>query len=539
MTDTATRRTTRAERMTHPLAVGAVKMLAEAAGGCVRPVQLRKTNLDTGQTEQVLVPCGSPMEATCPACAERCKSLRAEQCADGWHRDTEPVAPAAKPDDWQTWLLEQRAELQRARDQDAAAGVDTAELDELITELDVEIRRSGLRGSADPAAKKPARRTRSTRRRQDAPGLPRRKIDPRTVGKVYTAPDGKTYRPSMFLTLTLDTYGKVRDDGTPVHPDRYDYRRAARDAMHFPALADRFIKNLRRYVGYDAQYFGAIEPQRRLAPHLHLALRGTVPRADLRQIIAGTYFQVWWPTDDVKFDGERLPVWHDETGYLDPDTGEVLPTWDQALDAIGPQDEPRHVVWFGPMYDAQGVLPGTKDAGRCIRYLTKYLTKHLSGCHTADTDAQRDHAARLAEALRYEPCSPRCANWLRYGIQPQGAKKGQRPGACRGKAHRPDNLGYAGRRVLVSRKWSGKTLADHRADRKAWLLAMLGLPEPEDTGRYRWEQVGPSDTDFMPYGRRMLHVLADRAHWKASLAEARRRADEATGNLSATGTEAA
>jgi len=88
--------------------------------------------------------------------------------------------------------------------------------------------------------------------------------------------------------------------------------------------------------------------------------------------------------------------------------------------------------------------------------------------------------------------------------------------------------------VLNSRKWSGKTLADHRADRKAWLPAMLGLPDEADTGRCRWEQVSPADSDFMPYGRRMLHVLADRTQWKASLAEARRRADEATGSLSAT-----
>ncbi len=49
----------------------------------------------------------------------------------------------------------------------------------------------------------------------------------------------------------------------------------------------------------------------------------------------------------------------------------------------------------------------------------------------------------------------------------------------------------------------------------------------------------PSDADFMPYGRRMLHVLADRAKWNASLAEARRRVGEATGNLSAIGKEAA
>jgi hypothetical protein len=101
-----------------------------------------------------------------------------------------------------------------------------------------------------------------------------------------------------------------------------------------------------------------------------------------------------------------------------------------------------------------------------------------------------------------------------------------RPGACKGKAHRADNLGYAGRRVLASRKWSGKTLAEHRGDRKAWLLGMLGLPDSADTGRFRWELVTPADADFMTHGRRLLHVLADRARWHAALTEARRRAEE-------------
>ena len=156
------------------------------------------------------------------------------------------------------------------------------------------------------ARKAKARRSRSTRRRQDAPDLPKRKIAPQTIGKVFTAPDGKSYRPSMFLTLTCDSYGKVRDDGTPVDPGTYDYPRAARDALHFSALIDRFIQNLRRVLGYDAQYFGAVEPQRRLAPHLHMAIRGAVPRAVVRQVIAATYHQVWWPsTEVVRYDGRR------------------------------------------------------------------------------------------------------------------------------------------------------------------------------------------------------------------------------------------
>ncbi len=323
----------------------------------------------------------------------------------------------------------------------------------------------------------------------------------------------------MFLTLTCDSYGRVTADGTPANPDAYDYQRAARDALHFAALFDRLIQNLRRLVGYDLQYFAAVEPQQRLAPHVHVAIRGTVSRAELRQVLAATYHQVWWPpADQIRYDDAHLPLWHEPTGrYLDPATGEFLPTWDEALDAIGADDEPLHVARFGPKFDAQGVLAGSRDSARCIGYLTKYLTKHVADCHQATTSAQQEHAQRLADALRYEPCSPTCANWLRYGVQPKNPREGLRPGRCTGKAHRREYLGYAGRRVLVSRKWSGKTLADHRADRKAWLLETLGITEP-DPARYSWEPVTPGDPDHMPPGSaaparpRRPPAMAHRAH---------------------------
>nr|WP_308220849.1 replication initiator [Micromonospora phytophila] len=93
----------------------------------------------------------------------------------------------------------------------------------------------------------------------------------------------------MFLTLTLGSYGRVHSDGTPVDPDAYDYRRAAWDAVQFPRLLDRFWQNLRRAVGWNVQYAGAVEPQRRLAPHAHFAIRGTIPRALVRQVAAATY----------------------------------------------------------------------------------------------------------------------------------------------------------------------------------------------------------------------------------------------------------
>jgi hypothetical protein len=170
-----------------------------------------------------------------------------------------------------------------------------------------------------------------------------------------------------------------------------------------------------------------------------------------------------------------------------------------------------------------------------IRHKTKYLTKQIADCHPAQTDAKAVHAGRLADALRYEPCSPTCANWLRYGVQPKNARDGLRPGRCTGKAHRREYLGYAGRRVLVSRKWSGKTLADHRADRKNWLTTTLGLPAI-DPSRYAWEPVIPGDADHMALAQRLLHVLADRQRWHTALVEARARASgHAAADLSATG----
>jgi hypothetical protein len=85
------------------------------------------------------------------------------------------------------------------RDQADPDGQDVTDLDALKGELDEEITAAGMRGNVLPA--RPKRRHRTTRRRQDAAALPRRKIDARTIGKTYATPDGKTFRPSMFLTL--------------------------------------------------------------------------------------------------------------------------------------------------------------------------------------------------------------------------------------------------------------------------------------------------------------------------------------------------
>ena len=340
----ATGKTTRAQRLAMPLAREVVRDLAVEHGACIRPIQLRRTNLDAGAVDQVLVPCGHTLARVCPACADRAKTLRAAQCREGWHLEDEPGIHPDPATEEQKWWITLRAEAQQHRDQAEQAGHDTTDFDELITELDAEITTAGLRGKVSPA--RPARRHRSTRRRQDTPDLPRRKISPRTVGKTYTAPDGKTFRPSLFVTLTLPVVRAGRRGRGTRRPAAYEYDRAARDALHFAALFDRFIQNLRRYLGYDLQYFAAVEPQRRLAPHVHIAMRGTVARAEIRRVLAATYHQVWWPdTSPSNTDGGELPVWDDQTrGYLDPATGEVLPTWDQALDELGRPAAPRGPV---------------------------------------------------------------------------------------------------------------------------------------------------------------------------------------------------
>ena len=144
-------RVSRAERLTMPVAHDVVRDVAVEHGACIRPVQLRRRNLDTGQVEQVLVPCGNTLASACPACAERAKTLRAAQCREGWHLEHEPPDdPAPATDDQQWWVI-LRAEAQKDRDQAEPAGADTTGFDELIYELDTEIANAGVRGKVTPA----------------------------------------------------------------------------------------------------------------------------------------------------------------------------------------------------------------------------------------------------------------------------------------------------------------------------------------------------------------------------------------------------
>jgi hypothetical protein len=503
--------------MRQPLATDVVTALAEQHGVCVRPFTMEVGDPDTGELRYVPMPCGSTVESVCGPCARKARALRMVQCREGWHLNTEPAFDRDRPTDDQTAQLGVRADLVALYRQavETGRGGDADELREAIVEADEELRQLGVRGrlpSPDLPGRRPARR--STKRRQDAPDLPTRRVSKVTVGREFAG----RYRPSMFVTLTCDSYGRVREDGTPVNPGSYDYRRAARDAVHFAALADRWWQNLRRVVGWDVQYFATVEPQRRAAPHLHAAIRGSIPHDVLRQVTAATYHQVWWPAhDELVYGGDRVPAWepHSRT-FVDPDTREPLTGWVDAVDQV---DEPVHVVTFGAQVHSKGILGGSEEAGRHIGYLTKYLTKSISEVVEPATDAQQAHADRLHDELRVTPCSPRCPVWLLYGVQPMGATSKTVPGQCKGRAHRRTTLGLPGRRVLVSRKWSGKTLADHRADRKAFVaqaLAAVGIVKQEaDPARLIWRTVAPGDQNVPPRAHLLMHAVAERISWRA------------------------
>jgi hypothetical protein len=213
---------------------------ARAAG--VRPLLRRLVDRVTGETRTVVLPCGSTRESRCPSCAKRARALRMHQCAEGWHLSEEVPDPA--PND-------------HVEDEDQ---------------------------DDDDENEESSRRVRSTRRRQDATDLPVRPVEKRTLGTTFTGRDGQVFRPSMFTTLTLPSYGKVIPGvGAPVNPSSYNYRRAALDAMHFAKLFDRWMQNLRRCAGCQVQYFAAVEPQKRLAPHVHAAMRGHIERQVIKQ----------------------------------------------------------------------------------------------------------------------------------------------------------------------------------------------------------------------------------------------------------------
>ncbi|MEV6340571.1 replication initiator [Nocardia vinacea] len=531
----AASRQTAAQRRALPDFTDIAQAAAEKFGVCLRPITMRSINPATGKTEYVGSPCKATIASVCKPCADKARWLRMTQCREGWHAGSEPVDIVREPSSEQTDLLTARADT--VANHHAAVEDGDQELAEgfadIVAGLDQELRDSGMRGPLPALDSKPSkRRARSTRRRQDAPNLPRQKVTKKTIGRVF----GGKFRPSMMVTLTMPSYGsmnqdgavdkegKVCGDGSPRDPESYDYTDAARGIVFFAALFDRWMQNLRRCVGYDVQYFATVEPQRRGAPHIHILLRSAISRDILKLVTAATYHQVWWPHFDPEnevYSGDKLPVWNWQAmTFVDPDSGRPLRGWDEALDILDTVDDlqPAYVARFGERMDPghiKGHIPG-KKADAAIGYVTKYLTKSVAEVLETDSVRTAIHYDRLHAELQHTPCSPRCAVWLRYGIVPKGASEKTVPGKCRGKAHRRDTLGLPGRRVLVSRRWSGKTLPDHKADRIEFvrqLLASVGIVKP-DTSHLIVRPVEPGDHSAPPRDHVILGEIARRTAWR-------------------------
>ena len=258
-------------RLADPLALvtGAMaREVAAAHGVCGRPLIRRVLDRDTGTDTQVAIPCGSTRERVCPSCAAKARRLRIQQCAEGWHRDTEPDCA----DDADT-------------DEGDAYGEDQVDDDSASSRRD--------RGGHAPRSDVRTPRTCLGCRSRTAPWAgptPRR-----TVGSIGR----RCSSPSPFRRT--GRCGRVRRSTRT--PTTTAVPRS--DAVVFPRLVDRFWQNLRRVAGYRVQYFAAVEPQQRLAPHLHAAIRGTIPRQVIKQVVRATYLQVWWPSFDTA--GLRRP----------------------------------------------------------------------------------------------------------------------------------------------------------------------------------------------------------------------------------------
>jgi hypothetical protein len=135
------------------------------------------------------------------------------------------------------------------------------------------------------------------------------------------------------------------------------------------------------------------------------------------------------------------------------------------------------------------------------------------------------HLDRLHAELQFLPCSPRCANWLCYGVQPDHPGPGLILGQCRQKVHDRENLGL-GRRVLSSRLWSGKSVAQHKADRaevvrQTLLLAGIDAPDLDgmaatvtmpDRSPLVWTDTRP---DHDTYVKIILTSIGERQCWRA------------------------
>ena len=541
-------------------------------------------------------PPGRPRSSTCPAAPPwRPSARRAPSGPAGCGRSrsaragTAPTNRSPGPDpatDEQRALIEPaRAPGVRPRpraERDGPSGHQVADLDDGIAEVEQAIAAEGParrhRPATRPRRRGPGRRAdrprriRSTRRRQDVPDLPRQKVDPRTVGRTYTGPDGTVHQPSMWLTLTLDSYGPVHSIPArpavhlppPAQPTttRCSAPRSTRPrtttgappgtpctspgcstVLAEPAPRGRLERPVRR-LRRAATPARPARPLRhpRHHPPRHAATRSPPPPTTR---CGGR------PPTDRATPLDRPPVWDaDASAWIDPDTRTPLPTW-----ARGPRrDRRRPGRRAGARRPVRAAGQGQGRRARHARTSTApSATSPSTSPKTPPTatpitsDPQREHLDRLWHELRVTPCSDRCANWLLYGIQPKKAhdqappRPLQRPGppADHPRHRRPPRP----RSPATGPAKPSPTTAPTPAPGSAPSSASATSADQTDAGRptspatpapVAWEMARPDDPDLPPLEHRLLRAISTRIQRRRELDAARERAAQYLADRSAT-----
>ena len=270
-------------------------------------------------------------------------------------------------------------------------------------------------------------------------------LEDRTVGQTFTAPDGTIYRPSMFLTLTLPLlraghprHGRPGRPGDATTTGGRRWTRCTSRSWSTGSGRTCAAAPATRCSTSPPSNPNAASPRTctpRSAARSPAPLLRQVDQGDLRPGVVAVLRPARLHRPDAARCGTAAT-----TSTRTP--GSSCRPGTQALDQLDadPDARPAHVVRFGTQTRHARHHRPLADADRAVRYLTKYLTKVVADTY-ADPDS-RDPAYRGA----HRPAARRaalaallagCANWLRYGIQPEDAGPGLEPGCCGVEGPRP------------------------------------------------------------------------------------------------------
>ena len=425
-------------------------------------------DLTTGRVDVVPVPCGSRWEDRCRPCADKNRRLRMAQCREGWHLDRRTHRRRRRePTERQKQLHghpRRPARRLPGRREPRTTTDECEQIRETVAELDHE-----LRGARRPRPARPAR-----------PEPPRQQaLHPAAAGRAEPAPPpGRAaHRRAGLRGGRTGPRRSSRSPWTPTGGWTATAPRSTRTATTTAGPPGTRSTSRSSWTGSGrtsaAAWAGTSSTS---APSNRNA---AAPRTSTPPSAAPSPAPSCGrspPPPTTRCGGP--PTTRSATPAIGcrcgttTRKGSSTPTpASRCRPSTRPPTqltEPAHVVRFGPQVHVKGILGGTEEAGRHIGYLTKYLTKSVArppGSATTPTDRQREHRRRLRRRAAAHPVLAAVPDLAALRHPAQGPPHRRCPGLCKGKAHKPEHLGIAGRRVLVSRKWSNKTLDDHHAER--------------------------------------------------------------------------